>query len=61
MKQHIKVIVQSPDKIKAGQFREELRRNIEVDDALNFDFTTLLKGLRLMFFNKEIFINLTIM
>lgn len=60
MKHILKIEVQTPDKFKQGSFKTLVRNSIELDSNLTFDYQKLIDGLRLLFIDKEIFINLTL-
>lgn len=60
MKQTLKIEVLSPDRSKAGDFRQLLLNRIELDDSLHFDYHALLKGINLLYSNKQIIVNLSI-
>lgn len=60
MKQTLKIEVLSPDRSKAGEFRQLLLNRIELDDSLHFDYHSLLKGINLLYSNKQIIVNLSI-
>lgn len=61
MKQTIKVIVSTPDKIQAGKFNQLFRTTFDTDSSLEYDYQTMIKGLRLLFPNKQLFIDLSLM
>lgn len=60
MKQILKVSVTCQDERNCSKFRELLRNFIELDDSLTYDYHTLIRGLKLLYPNREIFINLMI-
>lgn len=61
MKQAIQIIVTEPDRFKVCKFKELFRNTIELDDSLSYDYQGMIKGLRLLFQNKHIIINLNIL
>lgn len=60
MKNIFKIQVQTPDKVNQGKFKTLVCNSIELDSNLTFDYQKLIDGLRLLFIDKEIFINLTL-
>lgn len=49
MKQRIEIEVIIPDLLKAGQFKSLFRKVIEIDDSVDFDYKSVLKGLKCLF------------
>lgn len=56
-----KIIVTTPDRNNIGSFKEVFRHSISVDDSIDFDYKSLLKGIKVLFPDKQLFINLNIM
>lgn len=60
MKRTLRIIVQTPHVSSAGKFVELFRNSFELDDSLVYDYQGLLNGVKLLFPNKELIINLTL-
>lgn len=61
MRQVIKVLVQVPHPTQAGRFSELLRSTIELDSSLKYDYQGLVDGIRLLYPNKNLVINFSIL
>lgn len=61
MNQILKVIIQVPDNLKTGSFKELYRNSIPLDDGLCFDYQALIKGLKLLYPKNNVIINLSLM
>lgn len=55
---HIEVNI--PDLQKVGSFKTLLRNSIALNMALEYDYQGLIRGLKLLYPNKQIIINLKI-
>lgn len=49
MKQQIRITVEVPDKLHAGEFKTVFNLVKVVDDSLDFDFKSVLHGLSVLF------------
>lgn len=60
MKQVIKVKVEVPDRSRPGSFRHVYSNTIEVDDSVSFDYSLVLKALKMMYPFESVFISFQI-
>ena len=61
MKQILRIQVDVPHQSNTGKFVTLLRNQIELDDSLDYDYKGLLRGLKLLYPNKQLIINLSIL
>lgn len=55
MKQTIKVEIVLPDHNKLGEFKKLYQMAVVIDDAMLFDFSSVIKGLRCLYSPEAIF------
>lgn len=60
MKQRIQVTVLIPHPCKCGEFKELFNNIIETDDSFSYDYQGIVNGLKLLFPNNQLIINLKI-
>lgn len=53
MKQQIKISVEVPDRLHAGQFKTVFSMTKVVDDSLDFDFKSVLLGLSVLYRDQD--------
>lgn len=61
MKQILRIQIDVPHPSNAGKFVTLLRNQLELDDSLHYDYNGLLRGIKLLFPNKQLIINLSIL
>lgn len=49
MKQTINIDIMIPDHIRVGEFKSLYKMSVQIDDGVNFDFVSVLRGLRCIY------------
>lgn len=55
MKQTVKIEILMPSKVQPGDFKKVYQMSVVIDDAMLFDFTSVIKGLRCIYSPDAIF------
>lgn len=61
MKQSLKIKCEVPDRVHAGDFKVIYSNLVKIDDSLNFDYQTLIRGLKLLYPFNDLIINFQIL
>lgn len=54
------ILVQQPDKVNAGKYKELLRNSFPLNMSLDYDYKGLINGIKLLYPDRDIIIHLTI-
>lgn len=54
------ILVQQPDKINAGKYKELLRNSFPLNQSMSYDYQGLINGIKLLYPNRDLIINLSI-